>query len=99
MNTKQLVYLFAALWTAVVLSSCSETDDSQAEFEDWQARNEAYYKEIYTRAKANADGTWRVLHNWSYNDGVATAPPITLQSRCSRPAQGRVVRCIAILPA
>ena len=74
MNTKRLVYFFAALWTAMALSSCSETDDSQAEFEDWQARNEAYYKEIYTRAKANADGTWRVLHNWSYNDGVATAP-------------------------
>ena len=56
MNTKRLVFFFAALWTAMALSSCSETDDSQTEFEDWQARNEAYYKEIYTRAKANADG-------------------------------------------
>lgn len=31
-----------------LLSSCSETDDENTEFADWQNRNEAYFMEKYT---------------------------------------------------
>ncbi|TGX79933.1 FKBP-type peptidyl-prolyl cis-trans isomerase [Palleniella muris] len=41
--------LYFMLFIAVsLLSSCSETDDENTEFADWQNRNEAYFMEKYT---------------------------------------------------
>ena len=72
MNLKNLKYMFFLLMTALVLSSCSETDDdSQAEFANWQARNDQAFADTlaFARQQMNAGSTeWKVIRNWSLNN-------------------------------
>lgn len=72
MNLKNLKYMFFLLMTALVLSSCSETDDdSQAEFANWQARNDQAFADTlaFARQQINAGSTeWKVIRNWSLNN-------------------------------
>ena len=72
MNLKNLKYMFFLLMTALVLSSCSETDDdSQAEFANWQARNDQAFADTlaFARQQSNAGSTeWKVIRNWSLNN-------------------------------
>ena len=42
------------------LVSCSETDEAQ-EYDNWQQRNVQFIDSIASVARANADGTWKVL--------------------------------------
>ena len=40
MNLKNLKYLFLLMMSALVLASCSETDENtDSEYDDWQAKN------------------------------------------------------------
>ncbi len=59
------------------LSACSEDDGEEDEYTDWQARNTAFFASKYQQAQAAiaaGDTSWKVLHNWSYNDSVRTEP-------------------------
>lgn len=63
-------YLFFLLMTALVLSSCGETDDdaSQVEFANWQERNEKAFADTLAYAKKQIDAgskEWKVFLNWS----------------------------------
>lgn len=49
---------------AILLASCSETEVTNTEFDDWQARNEAYFSQIYQQAVANPE-RYHVIRNWS----------------------------------
>ena len=52
--------------------ACSESDgDDTDEFADWQSKNDAYFSNIYNKAKSDNSGKWKVLTNWSINDAVA----------------------------
>lgn len=66
-----LLFLLCAATAPVLLSSCSETDDTENDFADWQNRNNEYFSAIYETAKADVSGKWLVLKNYSLNDNVA----------------------------
>ncbi len=52
------------------LASCSENDDTVEEFPDWQERNDAYFAGIYEQARANVDGSWRLIRNYALEDTI-----------------------------
>lgn len=63
----------AAVLTA--MPSCSESDDEEEEFADWQATNEQYFNSLYSSAKSGANSgsdAWKVITCWSIEDSVAT---------------------------
>lgn len=48
----------------VLMASCSETDESKKDFENWRARNDAYFEELYQKAtdSINAGKTnWKII--------------------------------------
>lgn len=60
-----------------LLTSCSEEDDTEEEFVDWQERNMAYFNNLYqtTKAKIDAgDTTWKIIPSWQLVDEAATLP-------------------------
>lgn len=59
-----------ALLLPLAFTACSESDDTVDEFADWQERNEAYFSGIYEQARTNADGTWKLIRNYSYEDTI-----------------------------
>ena len=69
-----ILFALVAMLT-VGLSSCSETDNEQEEFPDWQATNESYYDKKYAEVKSLADSgsaEWKVIRAWSLEEKVAT---------------------------
>lgn len=56
-----------------MITSCSEDDNTVEEFPDWQNRNEAYFNSIYERARDNADGSWKLILNYSLQDTIPTS--------------------------
>lgn len=67
MNLKNLKYLFLLMMSALVLASCSETDENtDSEYDDWQAKNETAFAEILVKAKQEGEANgWHVYRNWS----------------------------------
>lgn len=70
MNLKNLKYTLFLLMTALALSSCSETeeDETQAEFANWQQRNDQAFADTLAYARqqiANGSKEWKVILNWS----------------------------------
>lgn len=71
------IYILSLL--AMVLSSalvsCSESNEEDTEFSDWQTRNEQYFDQKYSEVKALVDAgntEWKILRKWSYEGNVAT---------------------------
>lgn len=56
-----------------MITSCSEDDNTVEEFPDWRNRNEAYFNDIYERARDNADGSWKLFLNYSLQDTIPTS--------------------------
>lgn len=75
---RSLMTLMLALMTGLFgLSSCSEDNGEEDEYADWQARNTAFFNAKYQQARtaiAAGDTSWKLLHNWSFNDSVRTEP-------------------------
>jgi len=69
---RQLFTLLLIFAAATTICSCSETEDEDTEYENWQERNETYFANIYAQAQTNSDGTWKIIRNWSYNEDIAT---------------------------
>lgn len=71
---KKFIYLILFAFVAMMpasLVSCSETDNEDKEFADWQERNDTYFKSIYTQAKqaiANGDTSWKIIRGYSKSD-------------------------------
>lgn len=52
----------------IALQSCSETDESSKEFENWKERNDAFFKSIYSKASSeiqNGNSNWKIIDAWS----------------------------------
>ena len=50
------------------LVSCSESNEEDTEFNDWQTRNEQYFDQKYNEVKALVDAgntDWKILRKWS----------------------------------
>lgn len=73
-----LVMMLASMLS---LTSCSEEDNEEEEFPDWQVTNETYFTNLYNTVKAleeqNDTATWRLKRCWSMidDDEYFTADP------------------------
>ena len=50
------------------MTSCSENDDTEDEFENWQERNDKYFNDIYTQAETaikSGDDSWKIIRVFS----------------------------------
>ncbi len=79
---KNRILLFAMMLAATLsLTSCSEEDNEEEEFPDWQVTNETYFTNLYNTVKAleeqNDTATWRLKRCWSMveDDEYFTADP------------------------
>ena len=72
MKRYNIIFAAFALMLLSVLASCSEDDNTVEEFPDWQNRNESYFAGIYEQAKANADGTWKLIRSYTLEDTIPT---------------------------
>ena len=66
-----LFYLFTLL---LFLVSCSESDETDNEFADWQSRNATYWNTLYTATQqkiSGGDTSWRIIRSWAKTEGAA----------------------------
>lgn len=73
MKRQNIIILILALLSPLMITSCSEDDNTVEEFPDWRNRNEAYFNDIYERARDNADGSWKLFLNYSLQDTIPTS--------------------------
>lgn len=69
--TNYFSLLVSVLMIAFIATSCSETDDAVEEFEDWQKKNEAYFKNLYSEVQtkiAAGDASWKIIRSYSMPD-------------------------------
>lgn len=60
--------IFLALIGFTCMTSCSESNEDDNEFDDWQNRNEAYFESIYGKASAAisaGDAKWKIIRVYS----------------------------------
>jgi FKBP-type peptidyl-prolyl cis-trans isomerase FklB len=57
---------------SLLTTSCSESEEEESEFANWQERNETFFNEVYNRARSTNSGEWRIYSQWSLNEEVAT---------------------------
>ena len=58
------------------MTSCSESDDTEDEFENWQERNDAYFNNIYNQAETaikSGDDSWKIIRVYSKDSLAAKA--------------------------
>lgn len=63
------------LVAAFVLASCSESDDTTNEWENWKQKNDTYWASLYTQTKqriASGDNSWKILPKWSMSNQTPT---------------------------
>jgi len=71
MNIKNYIHLLASLLVAVATVACSESNESNDEFADWQNRNDTFFSSLYQSAVSAAqsdDSEWKVFRKWSLTD-------------------------------
>ena len=59
---------FMAFIGVFTMTSCSESDDTEDEFENWQERNDAYFNNIYSQAETaikSGDDSWKIIRVFS----------------------------------
>ncbi len=76
MMNKFLFILFAVVGL-VSMTSCSETDEDNAEYAGWQTRNDAFFAQWYQRAVdsvAANPAKWKLIKSYTKDTGVQGAP-------------------------
>ena len=66
--TSRFSLLVSALLVAMTMVSCSESDEEDAEYANWEARNNEYFESIYQQAKTAidaGDNTWMLIKSYS----------------------------------
>lgn len=64
--------LLCILLSAMTMTSCSESDDKDDEYANWESRNNVYFENIYQQAKSaidSGDESWMIIKSWS-KDGA-----------------------------
>ncbi len=83
MLEKFKTYLWAICLCATLplfFASCSEEDDEEEEYPDWQNTNESYFTDLYnstSTAIANGSTEWQIIRCWSIpsDNSAFTAEP------------------------
>ncbi len=70
MKKLNVIVLLTLVVSPLFIGSCSENLDTIEEFPDWQNSNETYYYNIYQTALSNADGSWKLIKNYTYEDTI-----------------------------
>ena len=58
-------------FVSLLFVACSEEDDTQEEYPNWQETNETYFNKLYAEANkriAAGDKSWKVIPKWSLQD-------------------------------
>lgn len=74
---KAWLALASVLLMGLALTACSESDDEEGEFDNWQERNETFFSGIYSTAQeavSRGDTSWRIIRSYALEDTVATSP-------------------------
>jgi len=72
---KNILSIFSTVvLLAAAIVSCSEDDNIVEEFPNWQEANTAYFNDVYAKAKAGSDGSWKVIKTWSKEDTIQGVP-------------------------
>ena len=62
-------FLFLIAFAGVIsMTSCSESDETEDEFENWQEKNDKYFNDIYTQAETaikSGDNSWKLIRVYS----------------------------------
>lgn len=61
--------------SALLLSSCSEDDNTTEEYPNWQATNANYWNSLYTTTRqriSSGDASWKIIKNYSIEDTLNT---------------------------
>ena len=74
MKRYHIVFAVFVLLMPLGMVSCSEEDNVVEEFPNWQAANADSMARLFAQAEACTDGTWKVIKNFSLEDGVAADP-------------------------
>lgn len=70
MNRNYIILLLCAIIAPFFITSCSETEDDNTEFADWQNRNNTYFSDMYNKAIASATDDLDTIRNYSFNDSI-----------------------------
>lgn len=66
--------LFLLLCITAILTSCSETEIVDNEYDNWQERNDAFFTSIHAKAKQaidNGDNSWKIIRAYAKQEGSA----------------------------
>lgn len=73
MKKYNILALLVLMFAPLCFMACSESDDTVEEFPDWKNRNEAYFNDIYEKAKSINDGSWKIIRNYTLEDTIPTS--------------------------
>lgn len=62
-------FLFLMVFAGIIsMTSCSESDETEDEFENWQEHNDKYFNDIYNQAETaikSGDESWKIIRVYS----------------------------------
>ena len=62
-------FLFFIAFVGIIsMTSCRESNDTEDEFENWEARNKEYFNNIYSKAETaikSGDDSWKIIRVYS----------------------------------
>lgn|SRR5574344_429486 len=83
MTLKRTIFLAIISAMAFSFSACSEKDDTQEEYPDWQNANDTYFNNKYNAANAaiaSGDSSeWHIFRNWTYTTSVSVDKNIIVE--------------------
>jgi len=69
---KRFIYFLLSIAPVFTLLSCSESEEVDDEFANWQERNETYFNDIYAQATADQTDDLDTIRCYSLTNAVAT---------------------------
>ena len=70
-------FFFLMAFVGVIsMTSCSESDGEEGEYDNWEKRNEAYFNSIYTQAETainSGDNSWKIIRTYTKDEHTAKA--------------------------
>lgn len=70
-------FFFLMAFVGVIsMTSCSESDGEEGEYDNWEKRNEAYFNSIYTQAETainSGDNSWKIIRTYTKDELTAKA--------------------------
>lgn len=80
MNRRYFLAFILFVGITIGFTACSETNDDEVEYADWQNKNVTYFNDIFAKAiddisAKGEESEWDTIRCWSLNDTVARLVP------------------------